>query len=263
MTAFAHLKKRWIKVVQPGVSPFSKSEGGDGPNSRRFEHFADLSSTLCLLSTQLVYVVSCEDESRAASTSTSSARRKGKGPATPEDEEGAAGSNKDDPDEGSTCYLAYHNWEHWSSVRNTNGPHTGPPKVREVSLIHLSRCAFALDARLTWLLSFRSFFLSDPTSLSIPTFLSISNTATTTILHRSITLRNPRPQLSPSQLLLPRNHPLNHLLSRWNRCSLVGRRRRSPSRTSGGVRRGSLACETTRFPQEEGRRLEERFAGVE
>jgi len=104
------------------------------------ELFADLPSNLCLPSTQLVYVVSCEDESRAASTSTSS--RKGKGPATPEDDdEGAAGSsNKDDPDEGSTCYLAYHNWEHWSSVRNINGPHTGPPKVREVSSARLSRC---------------------------------------------------------------------------------------------------------------------------
>ncbi|KAL7412214.1 hypothetical protein BDY24DRAFT_393647 [Mrakia frigida] len=106
LTAFAHLKKRWIKVVQPG----------------------------------LVYVVSCEDESRAASTSTSSSsRRKGKGPATPEDEDGGAGPNKDDPDEGSTCYLAYHNWEHWSSVRNINGPHTGPPKVREIPRASASR----------------------------------------------------------------------------------------------------------------------------
>lgn len=28
-------------------------------------------------------------------------------------------------------YLAYHNWEHYSSVRNVDGPHTGLPRIKE------------------------------------------------------------------------------------------------------------------------------------
>jgi hypothetical protein len=30
-------------------------------------------------------------------------------------------------------YIAYHNWEHYSSIRNIEGPHTGLPRIREVS----------------------------------------------------------------------------------------------------------------------------------
>lgn len=28
-------------------------------------------------------------------------------------------------------YIAYHNWEHYSSIRNVEGPHTGLPRIRE------------------------------------------------------------------------------------------------------------------------------------
>lgn len=30
-------------------------------------------------------------------------------------------------------YIAYHNWEHYSSIRNIEGPHTGLPRIKEVS----------------------------------------------------------------------------------------------------------------------------------
>ncbi|KAI5813315.1 hypothetical protein BZA77DRAFT_223315, partial [Pyronema omphalodes] len=30
-------------------------------------------------------------------------------------------------------YLAYHTWEHYSSIRNRDGPHTGPPCVRDLA----------------------------------------------------------------------------------------------------------------------------------
>lgn len=29
-----------------------------------------------------------------------------------------------------TAHIAYHNWEHYSSIRNLDGPHTGPPSVK-------------------------------------------------------------------------------------------------------------------------------------
>lgn len=31
------------------------------------------------------------------------------------------------------CHIAYHIWEHYSSVRNSDGPHSGKPNVRAVS----------------------------------------------------------------------------------------------------------------------------------
>lgn len=33
-------------------------------------------------------------------------------------------------------WIAYHNWEHYSSIRNIEGPHTGLPRVREVCVLH-------------------------------------------------------------------------------------------------------------------------------
>ncbi|KAG6891766.1 hypothetical protein C0992_006187 [Termitomyces sp. T32_za158] len=36
-----------------------------------------------------------------------------------------------DPPENDTVYIAYHDWEHFSSIRNLRGPHTGLPLVRE------------------------------------------------------------------------------------------------------------------------------------
>ncbi|KAF5376151.1 hypothetical protein D9615_007651 [Tricholomella constricta] len=36
-----------------------------------------------------------------------------------------------EPAEIDTIYVAYHDWEHFSSIRNLRGPHTGLPTVRE------------------------------------------------------------------------------------------------------------------------------------
>jgi hypothetical protein len=32
-----------------------------------------------------------------------------------------------------SLYIVYHDWEHYSSARNINGPHSGPPNIIEVS----------------------------------------------------------------------------------------------------------------------------------
>ncbi|KAF2143665.1 uncharacterized protein K452DRAFT_224082 [Aplosporella prunicola CBS 121167] len=39
-------------------------------------------------------------------------------------------SPKAEADARQVLHIAYHNWEHYSSIRNLNGPHTGPPEVR-------------------------------------------------------------------------------------------------------------------------------------
>ncbi|KAF8840659.1 cysteine proteinase [Paxillus ammoniavirescens] len=38
----------------------------------------------------------------------------------------------EEEDANETIYVAYHNWEHFSSIRNLRGPHTGLPNVREL-----------------------------------------------------------------------------------------------------------------------------------
>lgn len=141
-TSRAHCFCSSEKEVDQGRSAWCKSRTSGGLVRQSM-----VTSALSFPPFQLVYVVSCEDESpKASASASSSSRRNGKGVVRPEDEDedeeeedDEDGANKDDPDEGSTCYLAYHNWEHWSSVRNINGPHTGPPKVREVCLVILRR----------------------------------------------------------------------------------------------------------------------------
>ncbi|KAJ3876602.1 hypothetical protein F5051DRAFT_30675 [Lentinula edodes] len=104
LSAFAHLTKRNIKVVQPG----------------------------------LVYVIQCDPAqpkspkpaSKKAGDSPSKYTRSGSSRELDGD-----GDSPMSPGEGqdSTIYVAYHDWEHFSSVRNLRGPHTGIPQVCEMA----------------------------------------------------------------------------------------------------------------------------------
>nr|POE72101.1 otu domain-containing protein 3 [Quercus suber] len=44
--------------------------------------------------------------------------------------------DENDPDEGNrpAAHIAYHQWEHYSSIRNLTGPHSGRPEVQETAL---------------------------------------------------------------------------------------------------------------------------------
>ncbi|KAF9007067.1 hypothetical protein BDQ17DRAFT_1389178 [Cyathus striatus] len=105
LSAFAHMTRRNVKVVQPG----------------------------------LVYVIEWAAFNDAASSPP---------PQDQDDDEGLSGKDRrkqrkermraekdrekdDDNDEeegeGGTVYVAYHDWEHFSSIRNLRGPHTGLP----------------------------------------------------------------------------------------------------------------------------------------
>ncbi|KAJ3743196.1 hypothetical protein DFH05DRAFT_1400510, partial [Lentinula detonsa] len=102
LSAFAHLVKRNIKVVQPG----------------------------------LVYVIQW-DPSQPKSPKSSSkkagdspARYTRSGSSRELDGDGDALITPGE-DQDSTIYVAYHDWEHFSSVRNLRGPHTGIPRVYE------------------------------------------------------------------------------------------------------------------------------------
>ncbi|PLW18826.1 hypothetical protein PCANC_06636 [Puccinia coronata f. sp. avenae] len=95
LSAFANFHRRPIKIIQPGM----------------------------------VYVISYEDESPSGSSANKAkgkqllvAKGKGKRP----DDSASAVSSSETP-----VYLVYHQWEHYSSVRNLDGPHSGIPNIRE------------------------------------------------------------------------------------------------------------------------------------
>ncbi|KAF7309955.1 OTU domain-containing protein [Mycena indigotica] len=95
LSAFAHLTRRNVKVIQPGLVYVIEWAGGGGPASPT-----------------------------SSSPSSSPTRASGK-----TDFE----LSSDLPLTDSTIYVAYHDWEHFSSVRNLRGPHTGLPAVQETA----------------------------------------------------------------------------------------------------------------------------------
>ncbi|KAA1104114.1 hypothetical protein PGT21_050354 [Puccinia graminis f. sp. tritici] len=94
LSAFANFHRRPIKIIQPGM----------------------------------VYVISYGDESPATCSGKAKGKQlKGKGKRS--EESVPLVSPSDTP-----VYLVYHQWEHYSSVRNLDGPHSGIPCIRERDL---------------------------------------------------------------------------------------------------------------------------------
>ena len=93
LSAFSHLKRRDVKVIQPG----------------------------------LVYVIEWAAGGEAVVEDSSDSKRKSKrNQQQPEGDENMAV-------ETGPVYVAYHDWEHFSSIRNLRGPHTGLPQVVEAT----------------------------------------------------------------------------------------------------------------------------------
>ncbi|KAJ8590989.1 cysteine proteinase [Rhizopogon salebrosus TDB-379] len=96
LSAFAHFARRNVKVIQPG----------------------------------LVYVIEwkagaeIDDQSSSQDNERDARRRKRQ---QQRDE-----TMHDLQEPGATIYVAYHDWEHFSSIRNLRGPHTGLPEVCEL-----------------------------------------------------------------------------------------------------------------------------------
>ncbi|EGG00290.1 uncharacterized protein MELLADRAFT_118089 [Melampsora larici-populina 98AG31] len=66
----------------------------------------------------MIYIIGYEDQSASSVTS-----KNGKGKARHVESDGSSTSTP--------LYIVYHQWEHYSSVRNLAGPHSGPPQIRE------------------------------------------------------------------------------------------------------------------------------------
>ncbi|KAL1938353.1 hypothetical protein VTO73DRAFT_11804 [Trametes versicolor] len=112
LSAFAHMTKRNVKVIQPGlVYVIEWDAGGD---------FADEPAE-------------AETSPSADDTALDSREKRRQ-----RRERLRSASDKHVWDAGElttsqgTVYVAYHDWEHFSSIRNLRGPHTGLPNVSEM-----------------------------------------------------------------------------------------------------------------------------------
>lgn len=110
LSAFAHFARRNVKVIQPGLVYVIEWNAG--------EDEADTSAR-GLMGTQTT-----TDETSDA-RETRRLRRQQK-------REEACGEAVQEESPEDTVYVAYHDWEHFSSVRNLRGPHAGLPHVCEL-----------------------------------------------------------------------------------------------------------------------------------
>ncbi|KAN0142035.1 cysteine proteinase [Lactarius tabidus] len=128
LSAFAHMKKCNVKVIQPGLVYLIEWAAGWDPVTAANDNPTSSSSSLA---TTLV-----EREPMANDRSRRAARRESK--RAERDKARADKPTTDDEDivhkdnVTPTVYVAYHDWEHFSSIRNLRGPHSGLPDVSEL-----------------------------------------------------------------------------------------------------------------------------------
>ncbi|KAI0706013.1 hypothetical protein C8T65DRAFT_234108 [Cerioporus squamosus] len=105
LSAFAHMTKRNVKVIQPGlVYVIEWAAGGDFDEASEAQN--DDSNT--------------DDREKRRQRRE---RRRSEAEMSAEDTEPSTATG--------TVYVAYHDWEHFSSIRNLRGPHTGLPNIVE------------------------------------------------------------------------------------------------------------------------------------
>ncbi|KAI0270389.1 hypothetical protein BC834DRAFT_510962 [Gloeopeniophorella convolvens] len=131
LSAFAHMKRCNVKVIQPGLVYLIEWAAGWDPATMKETPASSSSSSLATTLIEREPVIN--DRSRRA------ARRESRKAALDKANAGKAAierADDDDDDDESpdtpTVYVAYHDWEHFSSIRNLRGPHAGLPNVQEL-----------------------------------------------------------------------------------------------------------------------------------
>ncbi|KAI0632709.1 hypothetical protein C8Q77DRAFT_838726 [Trametes polyzona] len=109
LSAFAHMTRRNVKVVQPGLVYVIEWDAG--------EDFAEEQAEGTTTADDAVSGGRGKRRQRRHHTSIS---------------EKYAATDGEPPMSQGTVYVAYHDWEHFSSIRNLRGPHTGLPNVVEM-----------------------------------------------------------------------------------------------------------------------------------
>ncbi|KAJ7605903.1 hypothetical protein FB45DRAFT_848474 [Roridomyces roridus] len=142
LSAFAHLTRRNVKVIQPGLVYVIEWASG-GPSSPVLPAHPSPASGLSASSHSSSSSSLSSLSSLGSQPGPSRARRSkdkdkdnmdGVEVIDVEEDAGPGGDGDGDltllTEEG-TVYVAYHDWEHFSSIRNLRGPHSGLPSVRE------------------------------------------------------------------------------------------------------------------------------------
>ncbi|KAF5353491.1 hypothetical protein D9756_007922 [Leucocoprinus leucothites] len=118
LSAFAHMAKRNVKVVQPGLVYVIEWQA--------------------FVVSQSPTTSEPPNNAQVGNGGASGSGGSGSSPRFPDkefpdvDHQNHSDLDDDhDDDANSTIYVAYHDWEHFSSIRNLKGPHAGPPHVKE------------------------------------------------------------------------------------------------------------------------------------
>ncbi|KAJ7605815.1 hypothetical protein FB45DRAFT_464620 [Roridomyces roridus] len=142
LSAFAHLTRRNVKVIQPGLVYVIEWASG-GPSSPVLPAHPSPTSGLSASShsgsssslSSLSSLGSQPGPSRARRSKDKDKDNMDGVEVIDVEEDGGAGGDGDGDlpllTEEGTVYVAYHDWEHFSSIRNLRGPHSGLPSVRE------------------------------------------------------------------------------------------------------------------------------------
>ncbi|KAF8492420.1 hypothetical protein F5888DRAFT_1730765 [Russula emetica] len=124
--------ERGLDVIQPGLVYLIEWAAGWDAVAAAVVKETPTSSTSSLATTLIEREPITNDRSKRAARRESRRAEKEKARAD------KATMYKDDDDdqdtETPTVYVAYHDWEHFSSIRNLRGPHSGPPNVCELSV---------------------------------------------------------------------------------------------------------------------------------
>ncbi|KAK4053642.1 hypothetical protein OIO90_003881 [Microbotryomycetes sp. JL221] len=141
LTAFSHLYKRSIKVFQPGLVYVIQAEdlvSSSNASSPASSIASTSQETLDSTMTEQQITVSPREQrllDRIAKAESNDTKSKPSAVEADDDK----GKRRCEPTEDrrrkavGSLYIAYHSWEHYSSVRRMQGPHTGPPNIDQLA----------------------------------------------------------------------------------------------------------------------------------
>ncbi|KZT00393.1 cysteine proteinase [Laetiporus sulphureus 93-53] len=122
LSAFAHMTRRDVKVIQPGLVYVIEWAAGSDSNVLYTEANNSTSTSVTEASTSTINTPSGREKRRVARDRKRAECEKAPPLPPPTSEDGQPPG---------PIYVAYHDYEHFSSIRNLRGPHAGHPDVIE------------------------------------------------------------------------------------------------------------------------------------
>lgn len=158
LSAFAQLSLKQIKVIQPSlVFVITGVEDDEASEKARTRKEQDRSQALAhaealgvlptpQVSTPRGKAARGRRRAQGASQKASGGTKDGQDASVASSTAAAANTSPALLETIGPLYIAYHNWEHYSSVRNLAGPHTGLPRIRISEPTSSSSAPLAINA---------------------------------------------------------------------------------------------------------------------